>query len=120
MYTTMKAIKKVNQPFFIFYFIYYFTLCKRLKESKRPEVSKTLLNIIAMIWIVSILTLISSLNTLFHRCLRIVSSAPTKIGTIDTFHVPQYFCCLERSRYFPVFRFLKKIIQWSAGMAKLI
>ena len=61
-----------------------------LSDSKSPQVSRTLLSIQAdlnndVVWMVSILSLISRSLNLFSRTLRIDPSEPTAIGITVTF-----------------------------------
>ena len=91
-----------------------------LSDSKSPQVSRTLLRILAVlinavIWIVSTRPPTSKSSRPFNNPLVIVPKAPITIGTIVSFMFHSFFNSLARSRYFShSFRF----ILWSAGTAK--
>ena len=90
---------------------------------KSPQVSRTLLSILAIlsnavIWIVSIRPLTSKSSRPFNNPLVIVSKAPITIGTIVTFVFHSFFSSLAKSRYLSFFSHSFSFILWSAGTAK--
>ena len=90
-----------------------------LSDSKSPQVSRTLLSILAIlsnavIWIVS--TFKSS--SPFNNPLVIMPKAPITIGTIVTFIFHSFFNSLARLRYLSFFSHSFSFILWSAGTAK--
>ena len=93
-----------------------------LNDSKFPQVSRTLLSILAdlnnaVIWMLLILLLISCSSSLFSRPLETVPRAPA-IGITVTFMFHSFFSSLARSKYLFIFLFSFIFILWSAGMAK--
>ena len=81
-----------------------------LSDSKSPQVTRTFLSILdnlnnAVIWMVSIHTLISNSSCPLTNPLMIVPSAPTTIGITVTFmfHSCFFFISLARSRYLCLF-----------------
>ena len=95
-----------------------------LSDSKSPQVSWTLLSILAIlsyavIWIVSTLPPTSMSSRLFNNSLVIVPKVPITIGTIVTFMFHSFFNSLGRSRYLSFFLHSFSFILWSAGTAKL-
>ena len=94
-----------------------------LSDSKSPQVSRTLLNILAVlnnavIWIVSTRPPTSKSSRPFNNPLVIVPKAPIAIGTIITFMFHSFFNSLARSRYLSFFSHSFSFILWSAGTAK--
>ena len=91
-----------------------------LSDSKSPQVSRTLLSILAIlsnavIWIVSTRPPTSKSSRPFNNPLVIVPKAPITIGTIVTFMFHSFFNSLARLSFFlHCFRFTL----WSAGTAK--
>ena len=94
-----------------------------LSDSKSPQVSRTLLSILALlsnavIWIVSIRRLTFKSYRPFNNPLVIVPKAPITIGTIVTFMFHSFFNSLTRSKYLSLFSHSFNFILWSAGTAK--
>ena len=94
-----------------------------LSDSKSPQVSRTLLSILAVlsnavIWIVSTRQPTSKSSMPFNNPLVIVPKAPITIGTIVTFMFHSFFSFLARSRYLSFFSHSFCFILWSAGTAK--
>ena len=90
-----------------------------LSDSKSPQVSRTLLSILAVfnkavVWMVSTRPPTSKSSRHFNNPLVTVSKAPITIGTIVTFMFHSFFNSLARSRYLSFFSH----ILWSAGTAK--
>ena len=91
-----------------------------LSDSKSPQVSRTLLSILAvLIWIVSARPPTSKSSRPFNNPLVIVPKAPITIGTIVTFMFHSLFNSLARSRYLSFFPHSFSFNLWSAGTAKL-
>ena len=99
-----------------------------LSDSKFPQVSRTPLSILsdfnsAVVWTVSILSLIYSPNlfsNLFSRALEIVPSALTTIGITVTFIFCSFFCPLARSKYLFIFSLSFIFTLWSDGTELII
>ena len=94
-----------------------------LSDSKSPQVSRTLLSILAdpnnaVVWIVSTFPLISEFSCLFINPLVIVPRAPITIGIIVTFMFHSFFISLARSGYLSFFSLSFNFTLWSAGTAK--
>ena len=94
-----------------------------LSDSKSPQVSRNLLNILAalnnvVVWMVSIRPPTSKSSSPFNNPLVIVPKAPITIGTIITFMFFSFFNPLARSRYLSFFSHSFSFILWSAGTAK--
>ena len=94
-----------------------------LNDSKSPQVSRTLLSILAVlsnavIWIVSTSPPTSKSSRPFNNPLVIVPKAPITIGTIVTFMFHGFFNSLARSRYLSFFSHYFSFILRSAGTAK--
>ena len=94
-----------------------------LSDSKSPQVSRTLLSILAVlsnavVWIVSTRPLTSESSRPFNNPLVTVPNAPITIGTIVTFMFHSLFNSLARSRYLSFFLLSFRFILWSAGTAK--
>ena len=93
-------------------------------NSKSPQVSRTLLSILAVlsnavIWIVSTRPPTSKSSGPFNNPLEIVPKAPITIGTIVTFMFHSFFNSLARSRYLSFFsHFFFCFIPCLAGTAK--
>ena len=96
-----------------------------LSDSKSPQVSKTLLSILAVlnnavVWMVSTRLPTSRSSSLFNNPLVTVPKASIKIGIIVTFMFHSFFNSLSRSRYLSFFSHSFSFILWSAGTAKSI
>ena len=94
-----------------------------LSDSKSPQVSRTLLSILAVlnnavVWMVSTQPPTSESSSLFNNPLVTVSKAPIPIGIIVTFMFHVFFNSLARSRYLSFFSRSFSYILWSAGTAK--
>ena len=94
-----------------------------LSDSKSPQVSRTLLSILAVlnnavIWMVSTRPPTSKSSSPFSNPLVTVPNALITIGIIVTcmFHI--FFISLARSRYLSFFSDSFSFILWSAGTAK--
>ena len=95
----------------------------RLSDSKSPQVSRTLLSILAVfnnavICMVSNHLPTSKSSWSFNNYLVTVPKAPITIGTIVTFMFYIFFNSLARSRYLSFFSHSFSFILWSAGTAK--
>ena len=91
----------------------------RLSDSKSPQVSRTLLSILAVlsnavVWIVSTRPPNSKSSRPFNNPLVIVPKAPITIGTIVTLMFHSFFNSLARSRYLSFFSHSFSFILWSA------
>ena len=97
-----------------------------LSYSKFPQVSRTLLNILAVlnyavVWTVSTRPPTSKSSSPFNNPLVTVPKAPIRIGIIVTFIFHSFFNffnSLARSRYLSFFFHSFRFIMWSAGTAK--
>ena len=94
-----------------------------LSDCKSPQVSRTLLSILAVlsnavIWIVSTRPPTSKSSRPFNNPLVIVPKAPITIGTIVTFMFHSFFNSLASLRYLSLFSHSLSFIQWSTGTAK--
>ena len=90
----------------------------RLSDSKPPQVSRTLLSILAVfnnavVWMVSTRLPTSKFSRPFNYPLVTVP-----IGIIVTFIFHSFFNSLARSRYLSLFSHSFSFILWSAGTAK--
>ena len=99
----------------------WFFYCS-LNDSKSPQVSRTLLGILAVlsnvvIWIASTRPPTSKSSRPFNKPLVIVPKAPITIGTIVTFMLHSLFNSLARLRYLSFFSRSFRFILWSAGTA---
>ena len=95
-----------------------------LSDSKSPQVSRTLLSILAdfsntVIWIVSTHPPTSKSSRPFNNPLVIMPKAPIPIDTIVTFMFHSFLDSLARSGYLSFFSLSFRFILWSAGTAKL-
>ena len=95
----------------------------RLSDSKSPQVSRTLLSILAVfnnavVWMVSNRSQTSKSSRPFNNPLVTVPKAPITIGIIVTYMFHSFFNSLARSRYLSVFSHSFSFILWSAGTAK--
>ncbi len=94
-----------------------------LSDSKSPQISRTLLSILAVlnnavVWIVSTSPPTSKSSSLFSNPLVTVPNAPITIGIIVTYMFHSFFSSLARSRYLSFFTHSFCFILWSAGTAK--
>ena len=93
-----------------------------LSDGKSPQVSRTLLSILAVlnkavVWMISSRPPTSKSSRPFNNPLVTVPKAPITIGIIVTmFH--SFFNSLARSRYLSLFSHSLSFILWSAGTAK--
>ena len=95
----------------------------RLSDSKCPQVSRTLLSILAVfnnvvVWMVFTRPPTSKSSRPFNNLLVTVPKAPITIGIIVTFMFHSFFYSLARSRYLSLFSHSFSFILWSAGTAK--
>ena len=98
---------------------------KSLSDSKSPQISRTLLSILAdlnnaVIWIVLILPQISNSAILFSKSLRANSSAPTKTDITVIFLFLSFFSSQARSKYLFILSLSFIFILWSAWTRKSI
>ena len=94
-----------------------------LSDSKSPQVSRTLLSILAVlnnvvVWMVSTRPPTSKFSSSFSYPLVTVPNAPITIGIIVTCMCHSFFNSLARSRYLSFFSHSFSFILWSAGTAK--
>ena len=94
-----------------------------LSDSKSPQVSWTLLSILAVlnnavVFMVSTRLPTSKPSSLFNNPLVTVPKAPITIGTIVTLIFHNFLNSLARSRYLSFFSHSFSFILWSAGTAK--
>ena len=93
-----------------------------LSDSKSPQVSRTLLSVLAILnnvfWMVSTRPLTSKSSSPFSNPLVTVPNAPITIGIIVTFMFHSFFNSLARSKYLSIFSHSFSFILWSAGTAK--
>ena len=95
-----------------------------LSDSMSPQVSRTLLSILAVfnnavVWMVSTHQPTSKSSRPFNNPLVTVPKAPIIIGTIVTFMFNIFFNSLARSRYLSFVSHSFSFILWSAGTTKL-
>ena len=95
----------------------------RLSDSKSPQVSRTLLSILAvfnnaLVWMVSTRPPISKSSRPFNNPLLTVPKTPITIGIIVTFMFHSFSNSLAWSRYLSLFSRSFSFILWSAGIAK--
>ena len=117
------------------YYYYYFTHLSfshqrqlmvfhwSLSDSKSPQVSGTLLSILAIlnnvvVWMVSTRPPTSKSSSPFSNPLVTVPNATIIIGIIVTFMFHSFFNSLARSRYLSIFSHSFSFILWSSGAAK--
>ena len=96
---------------------------RRLSDSKSPQVSRTLLSILAVfnkavVWMVSTRLQTSKSSRQFNNPLVTVPKAPITIGIIVTYMFHSCFNSLARSRYLSIFSHSFSFILWSAGTVK--
>ena len=94
-----------------------------MTDSRSPQVSWTLLSILAVlnnavVWVVSTRPPTSKSSRLFNSLLVTVPNAPITIGIIVTFMFHSFFNSLVRSVYLSFFSLSFSFILWSAGSAK--
>ena len=94
-----------------------------LSDSKSPQVSRTLLSILAVlknavVWMVSTRPPTSKSFSPFSNPLVTVPNAPITIGTIVPCMFHSFFNSLARSTYLSFFSYSFSFILWSAGTAK--
>ena len=94
-----------------------------LSDSKSPQVSRTLLSILAIlsnavVWMVSIHPFISKSSSAFINPLVTVPRTPIIIGINATFRFHSFFSSLVRSRYLFFFSLSFNFTLWSARTAK--
>ena len=94
-----------------------------LSDSKSPQVSRTLLSILAVlnsavVWMVSTRPPTSRSSSPFSNPLVTVSNAPITVGIIVTCMFHSFFNSLARSRYLSLSSHSFSFILWSAGTAK--
>ena len=94
-----------------------------LSDSNSPQVSRTLLSILAVlnnavVWMVSNRPPTSKSSSSFSNPLVTVPKAPITIGIIVTCMFYSFFNSLARSRYLSFFSYSFNFILWSAGTAK--
>ena len=95
----------------------------RLRDSKSPQVSRTLLSILAVfnnavVWMVSTRWPTSKSSRPFNNPLVTVPKAPITIGIIVTLMFHSFLISLATSRYLSLFSHSFSFILWSAGTAK--
>ena len=94
-----------------------------LSDSKSPQVSRTLLSILAVlnnvaVWMVFTRPPTSKSSSPFNNPLVTVSKSPIIIGVIVTCTFYSFFNSLARSKYLSFFSHSFSFILWSAGTAK--
>ena len=94
-----------------------------LSDSKSPQVSRTLLSILAVlnsfaVWMVPTHPTNSKSSTPFNNPLVTVPKAPITISIIVTFMFHSFFNYLARSRYISFFSLSFSFILWSTGTTK--
>ena len=94
-----------------------------LSDSKSPQVSRTLLSILAVlnnavVWMVSTRPPTSKSSRAFRNHFVTVPKAPITIGIIVTWMFHSFFNSLTRSRYLSFFSHSFSFSLWSAGTAK--
>ena len=94
-----------------------------LSDSKSPQVSRTLLSILAhftnsVVWMVSTCPVISKSSSPCTNLLVIVPRAPITISKIVIFMFHSFFNSIARSSYLSFFSHSFSFILWSAGTAK--
>ena len=96
---------------------------RRLSDSKSPQVSRTLLSILAVfnnavVWMVSTRPPTSKSSRPFNNPLVTVPKAPITIGIIVTFMFHSFFNYLAWSMYLSFFSHSFSFILWSAWTVK--
>ena len=96
---------------------------RNLSDSNSPQVSRTLLTILAVlnnavVWMVSTRPPTSKSSSPFRNPLVTVPNAPITIGIIVTSMFHSFFNSLARSRYLSFFSHSFSFILWSAETAK--
>ena len=91
-----------------------------LSDSKSPQVSRTLLSILAVlnnavVWVISTRPPTSKSSSPFSNPLVTVPNAPITIGIIVTCMFYSFFNSLARPRYLSCFSHSFSFILWSAG-----
>ena len=94
-----------------------------LSDSKSPQVSRTLLSILAVlnnvvVWMVSTCLPTSNSSSPFSNPLVTVPKAPITIGIMVTVMFHSFSNFLSRSRYLSFFSHSFSFIMWSAGTVK--
>ena len=94
-----------------------------LRDCKSPQVSWTLLGILAVlnnavVWMVSTCPPTSTSSSPFNNSLVFVPKAPITIGIIVIFMFHRFFNSLARYRYLSFFSQTFSFILWSAGTEK--
>ena len=94
-----------------------------LSDSKSPQISRTLLSILAVlnnavVWMVSTHPPTSKSSSPFSNSLVTVPKAPIAIGIIVTSMFHSFFSSLAKSRYLSFFSHSFSFILWSGGTAK--
>ena len=123
-------LKILEECIINFYLLEFVTLCYlmvlqwSLSDSKSPQVSRTLLSILAVlrnaiVWTVSTRPPTSKSSSPFSNPLVTVPNAPITIGIIVTCMFHSFFNSLARSRYLSFLSHSFSFILWSAGTAKL-
>ena len=95
-----------------------------LSDSKSPQVSRTLLSILAVFNNAGVLIVSTRMPTSkscrpFNNPLFTAPKAPITIGTIVTFMFHSFFNSLARSKYLSFFSHSFSFILWSAGTAEV-
>ena len=95
----------------------------RLSDSKSPQVSRTLLSILAVfnnavVWMVSTRLPTFKSSRSFNNPFVTMPKAPITISIIVTFMFHSFFNSLARSRYLSLFSHSFSFILWSADTAK--
>ena len=98
---------------------------RSLSDSTSPQVSKTLLSILAVlysvvVWMVSTRLPTSKSPSPFNNPLVTIPKAPITIGTVVTFMFHNFFSSLSRLRYLSSFLHSFSYLIWSTGTAKSI
>ena len=94
-----------------------------LSDNKSPQVSRTLLSILAVlnnavVWMVSTRPPTSKPSSSFNNPLVTVPKAPITVGIIVTFMFHSFFNSLARTKYLSFFSHSFCFTMWSAGTAK--
>ena len=93
-----------------------------LSDSKSPQVSRTLLSVLAdlnaVVWTVSTCHVISKSSSPCTNSLVTVPRAPITNGIIATFMFHSFYNSLARSRYLSLFLHSFSVTLWSAGITK--